>query len=140
DANPAYFRGAPKLQRLMYRIIPEASTRRLELESGGIDMIQQSGQLSSVPSEEMVAFAQNPDIQILQSPSQIIRQLEFNNADTEGPYADLRVRQAIAHAIDYDGLLNGIFGGTADRVYGPLTSNSWAYDPAVEAMAPKYDP
>lgn len=140
DANPAYFRGAPKLQRLMYRIIPEASTRRLELESGGIDMIQQSGQLSAVPSEEMTGFANNPDIQILQSPSQIIRQLEFNNADTEGPYADLRVRQAIAHAIDYEGLLNGIFGGTADRVYGPLTSNSWAYDPAVEALAPKYDP
>ncbi|HWL58410.1 MAG TPA: ABC transporter substrate-binding protein [Paracoccus sp. (in: a-proteobacteria)] len=140
DANPDYFRGAPKLSRIMYRIIPEASTRRLELENGGIDMIQQASQLSAPATEEIAAFSQNPDIQILESASQIIRQLEFNNAATEGPYADPRVRLAIAHAIDYDGLLSGIFGGTAERVYGPLTSNSWAYNPKVEELAPTYDP
>lgn len=140
DANPDYFRGAPKLARIMYRVIPEASTRRLELENGGIDMIQQAGQLSAVPTEEMAAFKDHADIRIIESPSQIIRQLEFNNARTDGPYADLRVRQAILHAIDYDGLLQGVFGGTADRVYGPLTSNSWAFDPAVKDLAPTYDP
>ncbi|WP_343504295.1 ABC transporter substrate-binding protein [Alloyangia pacifica] len=140
DANPNYFRGAPKLERLIYTVIPEASTRRLELENGGVDIIQQAGQLSAVPSEEMAAFAGNPDIQILESPSQIIRQLEFNNSLTEGPFADVRVRRAIAMAIDYDGLLSGVFDGTAERVYGPLTSNSWAFDPAVKDLAPQYDP
>lgn len=140
DANPDYFRGAPQLSRLIYTIVPDASTRRLELENGGVDIIQQSGQLSAVPTEEMAAFADNPDIRIIETPSQIIRQLDFNNSLTEGPFADVRVRQAIAHAIDYDRLLSGLFGGTASRVYGPLTSNSWAYDPAVEGMAPDYDP
>lgn len=140
DANADYFRGAPALSRLIYTIIPEASTRRLELENGGVDIIQQSGQLSAVPSEEMAAFAENPDIQILESPSQIIRQLEFNNSLTEGPFTDVRVRKAIAMAIDYDGLLSGVFDGTAERVYGPLTSNSWAFDPAIKDMAPSYDP
>ena len=140
DANAEYFRGAPKLDRLIYTIIPEASTRRLELETGGIDIIQQAGQLSAVPSEEMVAFAANDDIQILENASQIIRQLEFNNSLTDGPFADVRVRRAIAAAIDYDGLLQGVFDGTAERVYGPLTTNSWAFDPAVKDLAPKYDP
>ena len=140
DANADYFRGAPKLERLIYTIIPEASTRRLELENGGIDIIQQAGQLSAVPSEEMVAFAANDDIQILESASQIIRQLEFNNSLTDGPIADVRVRRAIAAAIDYDGLLQGVFDGTAERVYGPLTTNSWAFDPAVKDLAPKFDP
>lgn len=140
DANPDYFRGAPKLERLIYTIIPEASTRRLELENGGVDIIQQSGQLSAVPSEEMAAFAGNDDIQILESPSQIIRQLEFNNSLTDGPFADVRVRRALAMAIDYDGLLSGVFAGTAERVYGPLTSNSWAFDPEVKDLAPQYDP
>ena len=132
DANPKYFRGAPKLKRLIYRIIPEASTRRLELENGGIDIIQQQSQLSAVPTEEMKAFANNPDIKIIEMPSQIIRQLEFNNSKTDSPVADLKVREAIAHAIDYDGLLSGVFDGTAERVYGPLTSNSWAFDPKVK--------
>ncbi|MAZ15388.1 MAG: hypothetical protein CL535_03525 [Ahrensia sp.] len=140
DANPKYFRGAPKLKRLIYRIIPEASTRRLELENGGIDIIQQQSQLSAVPTEEMKAFANNPDIKIIEMPSQIIRQLEFNNSKTDSPVADLKVREAIAHAIDYDGLLSGVFDGTAERVYGPLTSNSWAFDPKVKDLSPKYDP
>jgi len=140
DANPDYFRGAPSLARLIYTIIPEASTRRLELENGGVDIIQQAGQLSAVPTEEMAAFASNPNIKIIESPSQIIRQLEFNNSLTDSPFADVRVRRAIASAIDYDGLLAGVFGGTAERVYGPLTSNSWAFDPAVKDLAPSYDP
>lgn len=140
DANPNYFRGPSGLNRLIYVVIPDASTRRLELENGGVDIIQQSGQLAAVPTEEMAAFAGNPDIRIIESPSQIIRQLEFNNALTDGPFADVRVRRAIAHAIDYDGLLSGVFGGTADRVYGPLTSDSWAFNPAVVDMAPRYDP
>ncbi|OCX58113.1 hypothetical protein BFP70_18795 [Thioclava sp. SK-1] len=140
DANSEYFRGAPQLHRLIYTVIPEASTRRLELENGGVDIIQQAGQLSAVPSEEMAAFVDNADIQILESPSQIIRQLEFNNSLRDGPFADPRVRRAIAMAIDYDGLLDGVFEGTAERVYGPLTSNSWAFDPAVQDLAPKYDP
>ncbi|MDG2407259.1 MAG: ABC transporter substrate-binding protein, partial [Paracoccaceae bacterium] len=140
DANPDYFRGAPKMSRLIYRIIPEASTRRLELENGGVDIIQQAGQLSSPATEEIAAFSQNPNIQILQSASQIIRQLEFNNSNPDSRFNDLRVRQAIVHAIDYDGLLEGVFGGTADRIYGPLTSNSWAFNAAMKDSAPKYDP
>ena len=47
-ANPDYFRGPPKIERLIFRIIPDASTRRLELESGGVDIVQQQGQLRAV--------------------------------------------------------------------------------------------
>nr|WP_319483067.1 ABC transporter substrate-binding protein [uncultured Cohaesibacter sp.] len=140
DANPDYFRGAPKLDRIIYRIIPEASTRRLELENGGVDVVQQQAQLSAIPSEELKAFADNPDINIIETPSQIIRQFEFNNSKADSPVADKRVRQALAHAIDYDGLIAGVLDNTAARVYGPLTSNSWAYDPAITDLAPKYDP
>lgn len=140
DANPDYFRGAPKLERIIYRIIPDASTRRLELENGGVDIVQQQGQLAAIAAEDIEALKSNPDISILEAASQIIRQLEFNNSSTTSPVADLKVRQAIVHAIDYDGLLQGVFGGTAERVYGPLTTNSWAFNPKMQEEAPKYDP
>lgn len=140
EANPNYFRGAPKLSRLVFRVIPAASTRRLEIESGGVDVVQQGGQLAAIAAEDVAALSKNPNVTILTSPSQIIRQLEFNNNKTEGPFTDVRVRRAIAHAIDYDGLLSGIFGGTAERVYGPLTSNNWAFNPKVKELAPVYDP
>lgn len=139
-ANPDYFRGPPKIERLIFRIIPDASTRRLELESGGVDIVQQQGQLRAVAARDVAALSENPDITILETPSQIIRQLEFNNSLTEGPLTDVNVRRAITYAIDYDGLLAGVFGGTAERVYGPLTSNNWAFDPTVLDMAPDYDP
>ncbi|WP_426954425.1 ABC transporter substrate-binding protein [Muricoccus radiodurans] len=140
EANPGYFRGAPKLQRIIYRIIPDASTRRLELERGGVDLIQQAGQLAAIPTEDVRAFRANRDVDVIEVPSQIIRQLEFNNRKTEGPIADIRVRRAITHAIDYDGLVNGVLGGTADRVYGPLPSNSWGFDEGMRDAAPRHDP
>ena len=140
DANPDYFRGAPKLAHIIYRIIPDASTRRLELENGGVDIVQQQGQLSAIAAPDVAALKDNKDITVTQVPSQIIRQLEFNNNNPDSPVADIRVRQAIVHAIDYDNLLQGVFGGTASRVYGPLTTNSWAFDPKVKDEAPTYDP
>ena len=139
-ANPDYFRGPPKLRNLIFRIIPDASTRRLELENGGVDVVEQEGQLSAIAAEDVDALKSNPKIRVLESSSQIIRQLEFNNSSTTSPVANIKVRQAIVHAIDYDGLLEGVFGGTAERVYGPLTSNSWAFDPKMKEEAPKYDP
>ncbi|MFF2327124.1 MULTISPECIES: ABC transporter substrate-binding protein [unclassified Streptomyces] len=140
EANPDYFRGAPKVDRIIYRVIPDASTRRLELESGGVDIVHQQGQLAGNAAEDVKALKQNPDVKILESSSQIIRQLEFNNSATDGPFKDVRVREAIASAIDYDGLLDGVFGGTAERVYGALTTNSWAFDPKMKDLAPTYDP
>jgi peptide/nickel transport system substrate-binding protein len=139
DANPEYFRGAPQLQRIIYRIIPDASTRRLEIENGGLDIVHQSGQLAAIPAGDVRALRANPNVEVIEVPSQIIRQLEFNNNRPDSPVADVRVRRAITHAIDYDGLLEGVFGGTADRVYGPLTSNNWAFDPRMREMAPKFD-
>ncbi|KFC69927.1 Dipeptide-binding ABC transporter, periplasmic substrate-binding component [Devosia sp. LC5] len=140
DANPDYFRGAPKLERIIYRVIPDASTRRLELENGGVDVVQQQGQLSAIAAEDVAALQSNADVAILEAPSQIIRQLEFNNNNPDSPVANIKVREAIVHAIDYDGLLQGVFGGTAERVYGPLTTNSWAFNPKMAAEAPTYDP
>ena len=140
SGNPDYFRGPSKLTRIIYRVIPQASTRRLELENGGIDVSQQNGQLSAIPVEDIKALRGNRAIDIIEVPSQIIRQLEFNNSRADSPIRDVRVRRALAHAIDYDGLLSGVLGDTAERVYGPLTTNSWAFNPKMKELAPKYDP
>lgn len=140
DANPGYFRGAPRLARILYRVIPDASTRRLELENGGVDIVQQNAQLAAIATEDLRALRANRAIEVIEQPSQIIRQLEFNNSSPDSQVRDIRVRRAITHAIDYDGLLSGVLGGTADRVYGPLPSNNWAFDPQMRDLAPRHDP
>ncbi len=134
-ANPGYWRGAPKLQGIVYRIIPNAATRRLELEQGSVDLIQQNSQLSAIPAEDVKALKANPAIDVLDVKSQIIRNLDFNNNKADSPVADIRVRQALSYAVDYDALVGSLWGGTASRVYGPLTSSSWGFDQSVKDKA-----
>jgi peptide/nickel transport system substrate-binding protein len=105
-----------------------------------VDIVQQNGQLFSIPVEDIAALKQNPDIEVVEIPSQIIRNIDFNNNNPDSPVADLRVRQALAYAVDYDGLVIDLLGGTAERVYGPLTESSWGFNPEIKEMAFTYDP
>ena len=138
--NPAYFRGRPSIDRLVYSIITDASTRHMELERAEIDICQQNAQLSALSMADIQSFSSNPDIKIIEKSSQILRQLEFNNLRTDGPVSDIRVRKAITHAIDYDGLVHHILAGTVDRVYGPLPSVSWAFTHEIRSSSPDYSP
>lgn len=135
ERNADYFRGPSRLQRIVYRIIPDASTRRLELKYGGVDVSPPISQLSTIPTDDIQSFEQDHKVQVVQARSQIIRQLEFNNDKPDSPVHDLRVRQAMAWAVDYDGLVNGILGGVVERVYGPLPTASWAFDPTLRSSA-----
>jgi peptide/nickel transport system substrate-binding protein len=137
-ANPDYFRGAPSLQRIVFRVIPDQATRRLELEKGTVDVVQQNGNLFSLPVADIAALKQNKDVKVLEYDSQILRYIQFNNTDSE-LMKDKRVRQAIALAIDYDGLLSGVLGNTASRAYAPLPQTSWAALPNAPDLAPKRD-
>jgi peptide/nickel transport system substrate-binding protein len=137
-ANPTYFRGAPALQRLVYRVIPDQATRRLELEKGTVDVVQQNGNLFSLPVEDIAALQGNKDVRVLTFESQIIRYVQFNNSDSE-LMRDQRVRQALALAVDYDGLLTGVLGNTATRAFGPLPSSNWAALPNAPDLAPRRD-
>ncbi len=140
SCNPDYFRGRPALDTLVYRVIANASTRHMELERGEVDLCQQNAQISTLPMADIQAFRQNPDIAITEKSSQILRQLEFNNRKTQGIISDIRIRKAIVHAIDYEGLINSLLAHTVERAYGPLPTSNWAFDPELQAISPHYDP
>jgi peptide/nickel transport system substrate-binding protein len=137
-ANPNYFRGAPSIGRIVYRVIPDQATRRLELEKGTVDVVQQNGNLFSLPVADITALQANKDVRVLSFDSQILRYIQFNNTDSE-LMKDQLFRQAITLAIDYDGLVNGVLGNTAARAYGPLPSSNWAALPNAQDLAPKRD-
>lgn len=139
-ANPHYFRGGPRLSRLIYQIVSAPSTRRMMLENGEIDLCHQSGQLAAMPIEDVEAFRHHPSIAVIEQSSQILRQLEFNNLLGQGPIHDIRLRRAIAHAVDADGLARRVLRGTVERAWGPLPSANLAFDPAQPGRAPTYDP
>jgi peptide/nickel transport system substrate-binding protein len=111
EANPDYFQGAPGIDQLIFRAIPEDSTRVAELLTGGVDLI------TSVPmqDQERVEGAGNLVVDsFLTTQVQLIALRSGSSStyeDWTGITEDPRIREAIAYAIDRQALVD-LLGGT----------------------------
>jgi len=130
--NMSYWGGAPATDTLIARIIPEPSTAVAEFESGNVDLLV-------IPQGETNAWEQTDEKKgMLQTaPALILYYLAINT--TRGPLTDVRVRQAINHAVDTKTVLDQLMGGRgflARGVVSPIldgadtTRTRYAYDVA----------
>ncbi len=116
-----YYGGAPDLEpvgpacveRVIFRVIPEASTRVAALLAGEVDIIQ------AVPPELVDTLAQTPGIQVKTAPGTRPIWMEMNV--NKPPFDDVRVRQALNYAVDKDLIVEEIYGGRAVVLPGPLS-------------------
>jgi len=108
DANPSHFRFPPKVKRVIFKEIPEATSRRLQVEKGDIDIAWQ------MLPDQVNEMAKNKDLSIVKFPATQI--VYFGLNVTHGPLADKRVRQAVRYAVDYDGIVNKILGGAGKQI------------------------
>ncbi|MCX5733932.1 MAG: ABC transporter substrate-binding protein [candidate division NC10 bacterium] len=108
DANPSHFRFVPKVKRVIFKEIPEATSRRLQVEKGDIDIAWQ------MLPDQVNEMAKNKDLTIIKFPATQITYMGMNV--THGPLADKKVRQAIRYAVDYDGIVNKILGGAGKQI------------------------
>jgi peptide/nickel transport system substrate-binding protein len=111
--NPDYFKGATKIERLVVRVIPEASTAVAELESGGVQA------LTSVPAQDVGRLRRNRNLTVAVIPSHRITALVINTE--RAPFNDVRVRQALSYAIDRKGVLDAAESGLGVVASGPLS-------------------
>src|SRR5687768_17881313 len=102
--NTSYWGVAPSADTLVARIIPEPSTAVAEFESGNVDLLL-------IPQGETASWEQTDEKKaLLQSaPALILYYLAINT--TRGPLTDVRVRQAINHAVDTKTILDELMGG-----------------------------
>jgi peptide/nickel transport system substrate-binding protein len=103
DAFPDHFSSPPKVKRVVIKEINEATSRRLQVEKGDIDIAWQ------VFPDQIKELKKNPDISIATVTALPIYYVGINV--TAGPLKDPKVRKAIRYAIDYDGIINNIMGG-----------------------------
>jgi peptide/nickel transport system substrate-binding protein/oligopeptide transport system substrate-binding protein len=120
--NPSYFGGAPAVDTLIARIIPEPSTAQAEFESGNVDILQ-------VAEGETRNWEQTDDkaARLQSAPALRLYYLAINT--TRGPLTDARVRQAINHAIDTKTILDRLIAGrgrVAAGVIPPALDSSGA--------------
>jgi peptide/nickel transport system substrate-binding protein len=141
-----YYGGADELvpvgqacvDRVIFRVIPEASTRVAALLAGEVHIIQ------AVPSDLVASLEGNANIQVKTAPGTQPKWIELNV--NQPPFDDVRVRHAMNYAIDKDLIIEQIFGGRAVALPGALSPfnnfvnqslSPYPYDPdkALELLA-----
>jgi peptide/nickel transport system substrate-binding protein len=131
ERYPAYFAGAPHVERARFRIVPDATVRALELRKGTAD-----AELNSLSPDMVAALARQPAIEVTQQPGTIYAYVAFNCEDPA--LAHREVRQALAYATDRTTILAYLYHGQARLADGLLPPNHWAAEPNVPHYA--YDP
>ena len=124
EANADYWDGEPGLEAVVFRPITDANTRTAEMLAGGIDLMVE------VPPVALSEF-QNDAFKLYEQAGPHVWFLILNAK--EGPFADVRVRQAANYAINKEAIVNDVLEGTAEVAAGPTPpAFAWAYNEALE--------
>ena len=114
-AFPAWVGGAPKIPNIVVRIIPDATTRVLELRRGTVQFA-----INSVPYDQVDQFRKNGDFNVMTSHGGAWQYICFNLKD---PILSKKpVREAIAHAIDRNRIVRDLlhgYGAVTDTMFPP---------------------
>jgi peptide/nickel transport system substrate-binding protein len=104
-ANPAYWAGAPRVSGVTFRFISEPSTALSALQAGEIDWTD------SIPAQRVAQLKDDDSLTLAVTPSNDYWYFALNEA--RPPWNDVRVRQAIAYAIDRSAVVQATSYGTA---------------------------
>lgn len=126
EANSDYFEGKPRIERYVYRVIPDVSTQFLELQTENLDLV------SLTPLQ----FVRETDSRFFKEkyvkyryPSFAYVYMGYNLEDPL--FTDKRVRKAIGLAIPREDLIRVTLFGTGRAATGPFLPGTWAYNDAV---------
>jgi peptide/nickel transport system substrate-binding protein len=126
ERNDDYWGAKPRLKRVRFAVVPDATTRALELRKGSADVA-----IGNAMTGDMVlALEREPKLQVLHAPGTVLAYLAFNVRDPI--LRDVRVRQAIAYAIDRQPIIHYLLRDFARPAYSLLPPESWAYNGDVQ--------
>jgi peptide/nickel transport system substrate-binding protein len=120
ERHAAYWGRKPYLNRIIFRPLPEAASRVVALQTGEADLIM-------VPPPDSIEPLKKAGFIVHQSPTAHI--WYWNLCMNRGPLQDVRVRQAIQHAIDKDGLAKNLMRGTVLPAHQMHAPGAPAHDP-----------
>src|SRR6266498_447881 len=124
--------GAPHIKHVTVRIIPDATTRVLEMKRGTVNF-----EVNQIPFENVREFTDKPDFKVVKTSGSVYQYIAFNLHDPA--LAKKEVRHAFAHAIDRERIIRDIQRGYAEPTETMLAKGHWAraenlpsypYDPA----------
>jgi peptide/nickel transport system substrate-binding protein len=131
ERNPYYPHSPDAPRSILFKIVPDPTVRALELAEGICDF---SG--NNIEYDVLPWLARHRSLDVSKTPGSTYRYLSFNFRDPR--LRDLRVRRAIAYAIDRNTIVNAMLRGTGRIATGMLSPENWAYDGNVTSYS--YDP
>ena len=112
--NPRYWGPAPRLERIMFRHVPDPVTQALQVVRGDIDVA------SSIGPDQEEPLRRVQSVVVRATPAATTFYILMNNnPDVGGPFSNPKVQQAVRYALDYDGIMK-IAGPGAARLAGVI--------------------
>lgn len=123
EANPDYFRGRPKLDTFIYKVVPDSTALLAQLKTGDID-------IAGVDPTTAAEVQKDPSYNTEVYTSLCFRYLDFQLDPAKSElFEDKQVRQALAYGLDRKGIIDSIFLGYAGEANSIIPPSSWAYNP-----------
>ena len=129
----SYWKPTPHIERIRFNVVPDATTRALELEKGSADVL-----INALPPDMVYALKRKGGLVVEDGPGTVMNYIVFNVRDSI--LKDTRVRQAIALAINRPLIIRSLLRGQARVAESILPPQHWAwtndtdqhpYDPAA---------
>lgn len=129
-------KGKPHLDAVLFQIIPDANSRAIAFETGKVDVLR-AGDVENFDIKRLAAL---PGVSLREDGWEYLQPVGYVHLNNRIPQlSNLKVRQAIVHAIDRDFIINTIFSGFGKPINGPLSRLSPYKDISVETKYP-FDP
>lgn len=133
-----YYGGSPDLppvgpapaKQVVFKIMPEASSRVAALQSGEVHIIQ------AVPPHMVEQLESDPSVEVKRCTGTRVHFIAMNCS--QPPFDDVRVRQAMNYAVDMEKIVETVLGGNGKVLAGPLLPEAFAYNDDLKPYG--YDP
>ncbi len=125
ERNDTYWGAKAHVPRVRFAVVPDATTEALELRKGSADLAVNS----PMPPDTVATLEREPRLTVERGPGTRLAYLGFNLRDPI--LKDVRVRQAIAYALDRAPMIQYLWRGQAEPARSVLPEQSWAYDGTV---------
>lgn len=131
--NPDYWKkGLPYLDEIVFRVIPDAASRAVAFEKGDVQLLR-GGDVDNVDVKRIKAL---PNVEMTTKGWEMYAPMAFMVMNQrKAPFNNLKVRQAVMHAINRKFIVDHIFFGMGKVATGPIASTTLFYDKNV----PQYD-
>lgn len=145
--NNSYFKGAPNMDGMIFRVIPDPGARLAALQTGEVDEI-------GVQPEQLTTVQLDPNLNLYKFQDDGYSYIGLNLANPANPQpgqdeegnlieqephpilSDINVRKAIAHSLDYNAIINKVYLGQGYQIASNvLPAVGWAHDPSIQPYA-----